>query len=617
MKPSPNIQRFPVSQISKTAFRLAASAAIFVITLFCSVPAYAESNLWRKINESDLLLIKSRESKPKSYGVFELNSSTLSQALAKTSKERFDNAAMSGDSVVTLPLPDGRFWRFKIEESAIMSPELSAKYPEIRNYSGQGIDDPTATMRINWTPKGLNAYVASSQFTFLVVPYSESNSQYYLSYFSQDENGDAFKCSTSNFTPAGENNLSGEDHLTVTGSVLRRYRLAISVTRQFYLASGENDAAAVAAVTNFVSNINVIYERELTIRFVIVYMAFDRFGTVFPPNQDLGQANEINQFQLDHLIGTGAYDIGHLLGYNAPMPNGLVSVLGSLCQPSKAKGGTVLSQNIYWGSVVFAHEVGHQLGAVHTWGLGSGSCNAGQFASGGWFEPGSGSTLMSYAGICGNSNLQQVSNDYFHVDSLFKIINFIDSPPMLACAQRTITGNSPPVVTSASSNSTIPALTPFTLTASASDANGDALLYNWEQYNLGTPFFRSYLPSPNPSRTFPSPFYILNYGNSPPAFFNGFASGEFMPTTSGTFGFWLTVRDTRAGGGGISTQQQFLQIAVNAAAGPFTVTQPNTNVSWGAGSQQVVTWSVANTNLPPIGTANVRILLSTDGGNTF
>ena len=178
--------------------------------------------------------------------------------------------------------------------------------------------------------------------------------------------------------------------------------------------------------------------------------------------------------------------------------------------------------------------------------------------------------------------------------------------------------------------------TPFTLTASGSDANGDTITYDWEQRDFGNPsanvfsastddgtrpIVRSYLPTTSPSRTFPKLQYILNNANTPPQTYSCAAgsgaclTGEILPTTSRTMNFHVTARDNRAGGGGIATAST--TVTSSTLAGPFVVTAPNTAVSTSAKSGLAVTWNVANTTAAPVSTANATISLSTDGGLTF
>ena len=273
--------------------------------------------------------------------------------------------------------------------------------------------------------------------------------------------------------------------------------------------------------------------------------------------------------------------------------------------------------------------MGHQHGGLHTFNTTAGFCSSFRNMISA-FEPGSGSTPMSYVGTCAPSNLQRNADDYFHVRSLEEMVAHMTGAGN--CAAQSATGNTPPTV-NAGANFNIPRNTPFALTASASDGNCDAVTYAWEEYDLGPPsppegdadgmarpIFRSYPPTANPTRTFPSLQYILNNANVPPATYDcglpdPCLTGESLPNITRTMNFQVTARDNRAGGGGIVSAM--MQVSVNAGAGPFVVTQPNTAVSWTGGTQQTVLWNVAGTTAAPISAATVNILLSTDGGNTF
>ena len=276
-----------------------------------------------------------------------------------------------------------------------------------------------------------------------------------------------------------------------------------------------------------------------------------------------------------------------------------------------------------------AHEIGHEFSATHTFNATTGTCGA-QRTGASAYEVGGGSTLMSYQ-ICGAENLQPQADQYFHVRSLEQITNYATNSAL--CATTGATGNDVPIVTGPG-NFTIPANTPFQLTATASDTNG-SLTYSWEEYDLGNagppntddgsrPIFRGYSPATIPTRIFPSLQYILNNANVPPTTYNGNCrdnsgntipclTGELLPSTSRTMNFQLVVRDNQANGGAINTATSVL--TVTNAAGPFAVTFPNGGET--VSSPQLITWNVAGTNAAPVNTANVKVSLSTDGGNTF
>ena len=604
------------------------------------------AGLWKDAAESAVPAQVNPERGPNTYRVLRLDQSLMRQALAQAPLESSAEAAHKG-VVITLPVADGRLWRFQVQESPIMSAELAAQFPEVKTYSGQGIDDPTATMRLSMTPRGLSAFVISEGDSFMVAPYSETDSSYYKSYFTRDVEGASFEClvpglgklETSPIKESATPPPYANSSITIASGARREYRMSFSVSQQFYqrfggpVISAANDVGVVAAITAYVNNVNVIYERDIAIRFKFHSWIADRPGfcsqfNCFAPNQDTGQMMQANQFLLDNVHpGAANYDVGSALGYSFdPLPGGVSSFgsggLGAACEALfKGQSATRLvgTAGDYMGTVILAHEWGHMFGARHTFS--SSRCPANQLDQvENRLEPGSGSTIMSYAPICPPENLftgnpSSGPDNYFHVGSLLKIATHKSS--YSSCGQSIATGNAPPIITNGGAVATIPALTPFTLTAAASDPNGDALTYAWEEWDPGATHFRSYRPTTNPSRTFPSLPYILDFGNFPPLFLDGFLTGEVLSGLTRPLFFTVTVRDNRSGGGGTSARDELLQVNVIGGAGPFKVTQPNAPVALAGGGQTTISWNVANTNLAPIGTSNVRILLSSDGGNTF
>ena len=588
--------------------------------------------LWKDVSDSELLSVKTDEiNAPQKHRVLRLEKSLFSRIVADAPLESLPRESRP-EVVLSLPLPNGRLSRFEIVESPVLSDELAAKFPEIKTYSGQSLDDPTATVRFSWTPKGLNAFIISTQGSVFIAPASEP--QTYVSYYTHHLKAQSFQCSA-----GGEADKSttatgdiSEPKLAINTSTLRRYRLAVSVTREFIFAVGGETTAGAGtfnAVTNYINNVRAIYEREIGVSFSLVVLNPAHFNFLMV-NGDLATMNQQNQFFLDNLnipgfSGSASYDVGFALGH-APLPGGLVSTLGASCQfNQKARGSAVVpgpSFNDYWGTIVIAHELGHMFGAVHTFTpihTTNPQCIQ-QTAPDGRVEPGSGSTIMSYAGNCDPDRLftgepNTAANSFFHIDSLLRIRNHKNF--FSGCGQTVSTGNSPPIITNPGSGGNIPILTPFTLTAAASDPNGNPITYAWEQLDTGGTLFRTYVPSSSGSRTFPSLPFILNNANNVPHFVNGFFSGELLPSVSRPMNFTVTVRDNRSVGGGTTARDQLLTVNVIGTAGPFRVTQPNSFVILNGGGQATIAWNVANTNLFPISTTAVRILLSTDGGFTF
>lgn len=254
-----------------------------------------------------------------------------------------------------------------------------------------------------------------------------------------------------------------------------------------------------------------------------------------------------------------------------------------------------------------AHEIGHQLDGSHTWSSNQDNCSAGQFVSSSAYEVGSGSTIMAYAGICAGDNLQPNSDALYHVRSIDQITNFRDNGGTGgSCGTTAGTGNTPPGV-NAGADFTIPRNTPFVLTATGSDGNGDALSYAWEQYdaapaqvggfpsNAATsgPLFRPFLPVLSASRTVPRLSAVLGITPSP---------WEVLPNVDRTMDFRVTARDNRLNGGGVA----FDQMRVTVAGAPFSVTQPASSQQCGASS--TLAWNVGGGSVAP----NVRVDYSSD-----
>lgn len=577
--------------------------------------------LWTKVDQTAAVALRAENAEPwvqpRTFQAVALDRQRLFGSLAHAPLE-FTPQAKDEPLVLTLPMPDGSFARFAVEEAPIMEPALAAKFPDIKTYRGRGIDDPHATLRFDWTPQGFHAQILSPHGAVYVDPIWRNDNTLYASYFKKDyrRDGHGFECLTHD--DHGEEPPTGAQATAAGGTqTLRTYRLACAATGEYTQFHGGTVSAGMAAIVTAINRVNGIYEKDLAVSMTLVanndLIVYTSGATDPYSNFDGFAMLSQNQSNLNSVIGVANYDIGHVFSTGG----GGVAGLRVVCSSSqKARGVTGLPSPIgdpFYVDYV-AHEMGHQFGGNHSFNGSQGNCSGGNRNGSTAYEPGSGSTIMAYAGICGSDNLQFNSDPYFHFISLQEMRNFVTGTAN-ACANQVATTNGFPSV-NAGPDYTIPAQTPFTLTAVGSDPDLDPLTFTWEQRDLGSaqtlsapdngqsPLFRSFEGTPDSSRTFPRLQNILSGAPS---------LGEKLPTLDRNMDFRVVARDNRPDGGAFATDDML--VIVENFAGPFRVTAPTAGVQWSG--MQNVEWDVANTDLPPVNAATVNILLSTDGGLTF
>ncbi|HYN85312.1 MAG TPA: M12 family metallo-peptidase [Pyrinomonadaceae bacterium] len=564
------------------------------------------------------------------------------------------DARAKGAMEVELPVPDpssNKYIRFRVEESSVMSPELAAKLPDLKTYRGRGIDDPSATTRFSVSAAGLSAIVITQDGTFYIDPFKgdpNKSKPIHLSYGKEQMVRPEKKIDTRDTRPQPPPSPKGAARRGVgldgvpasarPGRVARTYRLAVAATAEYTAAVADADPAnggpaddALRAIVNTINRVQEVYERELAIRFQLVDKQSDLIFTdtttdgypdSFGANTD-AQAVLRNHEVLESVVGGANYDIGHVFGVG-----GGGWGPGRICNSTfdrtnfSTKGMGLTGRDDPSGDGFdidyVAHELGHQMGAWHTWT----SC---EYVRTG-FEPGSGSTIMSYAGICSDPalNVQPNSHDYFHSQTLIEIAENVTGSGTGRCGVASETNNQLPSV-QAGPDRLIPRGTPFALVATGTDPDGDALLYSWEQYDRygpkvsdpdsdavdvqqvdanTEPLFRSFRPTLSPVRAFPS-LELLLTRPSGPVF-------ERLPSAARTMTFVATARD---GFGGFAMDD--MRVTVVGTSGPFAVSRPAAAATLRRGARSNVVWSVARTNVAPIRCARVKISLSTDGGRTF
>ncbi|MBK5209777.1 MAG: hypothetical protein JJE44_09790, partial [Flavobacteriaceae bacterium] len=609
-------------------------SALFLCLLMFSVSAQNKDELWTKRTDFEKTTSKKliRKSIPKKFETYQLNVNQLKNRLNNAPKRK-GNLEKS-TTVISFPNEKGKLEKYQVFEASIMEESLQKQYPNIRSYVGKGVDNPGSIIRFSVTPLGLHAMVlGDAEGSVFIDPYIENNDSYIVYSSKNLPSTEPFECkfdevNTSQKTSA--TTISAKDENANDGK-LRTFRLAVATTgeySQFHLTrqnisptatDAEKKAAVLSAIVTTMTRVNGIFERDvsLTMKLVvnnaaIIFLDADTDGFT---NTDSDKLISESQTVIDANIGTANYDIGHTFSTGG----GGLAQLNSPCGTGKARGITGSSNPVGdpYDIDFVAHEMGHQYGAHHTFNGDKGNCTGDQRNGGTAVEPGSGSTIMSYAGLCAPQNVQLVADPYFHLVSIREMFANI-STGQSTCAVPSVTGNNVPTVENVP-NYTIPISTPFVLNATATDIDGDNLTYTWEQLNTETttyplvstatigPAFRSMPPTVSSKRYFPNQTTV-NAGNLAETW-------EVLPSVGRTMRFGVNVRDNNSVGGQSASKETVVTFI--GSAGPFKVTSQSAAVIWPTGTAQTITWDVANSNLVPVNCSFVNVLLSVDGGLTY
>ena len=619
------------------------------VSLLLSVMGFSQTDkFWSANNESKTNMATDkatlRQAYPKAFKLFRLNFEDFKQQLFSV----VDKKSSRQTTVISLPDAAGILEDFEVTEASNFEPALQAKFPDIRSFSGRGITDKFATLKLSLSPQGIQTMIfRTEKDDEFIEPYSKDHTIYSV-YTSKREKGKLpWNCTTEDAKMV--NGLTGKINASSavtgrSGNNLKTLRLAQSVTAEYSNYFGATSASQVslvlAAVNNTLTRCNGVYEKDLAVHLNLIASTTNVFyynaSTDPYDNASSGAGGTWNaqlQNTLTSVIGEANYDIGHLFG--ASGGGGNAGCIGCICtNGSKGSGFTSPADGIPQGDNFdidyVVHEVGHQLGANHTFSYSNEGTGVNK-------EIGSGITIMGYAGIT-SYDVAAHSFDFYHEASIAQIQTNLSS---VTCPVTTTVGNSTPVV-AAVSNYTIPKSTPFALTGSATDADaGDVLTYCWEENDNATssqtnansvakatkasgPNWVSFKPITSPTRYFPQLSSILTGATTTGPLTGGDASvtTEALSSVARTLNFRLTVRDnavysSTAPVNVAQTNFTDMVVTVSAASGPFAVTAPNTAVSYTGGSSQTITWDVAGTTASPVSCANVKISLSTDGGQTF
>ncbi len=527
------------------------------------------------------------------------------------------SAAIKNRKIVYFPNELGEMVPFQINEAPVLSPELSAKYPLIKSYVGHALGNSKDKIRFSISHKGIQSMTVHADGSGTTFMQKTPDNKYIL--YTRDSDspvGTSFTCKTKSTVKKG---FGGKTLKSVDDQVLRKLRLAVTASGEYTNYHGGTVADALAAINATVTRINEVFETDLGITLELVANTDTVIFTDAETDPYTGNFSPQVQSTLTSTIGAANYDFGILFN-RADQGDGNAGFIAAVCDDSR-KGSAYVSGPNPEGDLYdldfVSHEMGHQLGANHTWSHESEGTNV-------QVEPGSGTTIMGYAGITGINDVASNGDDYFHYVSIEQITDFMAT---VSCAEIINLTNNPPVITPTGSF-TIPKSTAFVLTGNATDVDVDDILtYAWEQIDSGVvpqstfgpnnpvgSNFRSQKPSTDPKRYFPKLTSVLQ-GNltqtAPPVN----SAWETVSDVEREMNFALTVRDNASGGGQVVSD--LVNLFIENSAGPFVVTSHTTSAVTVAGGTEEIIWDVANTNLAPINAQTVDILLSIDGGLTF
>lgn len=570
-------------------------------------------NYWSKVNVLPKGNLTARDAKPKEFSVYQLNIEKIKNDLA-TAPKRF---ASKDGREVTFPDADGKFRSYIVQEASVMAPGLQAKYPELRSYVGFEKGNSQNSIRFSVTPdQGVSAMYFDGWEVSYLDSYTKDNSNYMI-YKRKDMpiNDHLFECKVEGVIE-DEGDLGNKAPLVADGK-FRTYRLALAATGEYTTFHGGTVPKALASMVVAMTRVNGVYEKTASVTMVMIDNTDELIYTdpVTDPytNNDGGKMLTENKNNVNAVIGSANYDIGHVFSTGG----GGVAYLASVCTANKAGGVTGLpapTNDVFYIDYV-AHEMGHQFGGNHTFRANTGSCQ-GNSNNSTAFEPGGGTTIMAYAGICtATNNVQNNSDPYFHsatVNEIYKVITKTSD-----CSVKTENVNMVPTA-DAGLDYTIPKGTAFVLTGVGTDPDNDPITYLWEQLDntsntqppvstaTGGPVFRSLTPTESPSRYFPMMTSILANNLTP--------KWEVMPSVARKLNFSLLVNDNNPIGNQAARDQMLVTVV---DAGPFKVTSQTANTDYDGDGPMTVTWDVAGTDVAPVNTQNVNILMSKNGGVSF
>ncbi|MCB9425690.1 MAG: T9SS type A sorting domain-containing protein [Flavobacteriales bacterium] len=515
--------------------------------------------------------------------------------------------------IISLPNPNREFEEFEISPSNIVADEVAHLYT-IKTFTGHKIGDPSVLIACDIDELGFHAAIYAPENTYFIEPVSDTGS--HIVYFKKASNAKPIKCSSKDHDHSHDKAHRAFSPAGITAK--KDFRIAITAAGEFsqqFGGSPYNVTNVLNAIASGINMIRPIYLRDVGVSFTLVTdnsLIFENPETDPFNDTQADDFLDIVHATIDNAVGSANYDLGHLVMW---ANTGGIAYLGAVCAPDAKGGGfsgSDSSETTLWVDYA-AHEIGHQFGSNHNFT----SEECGTSADGYRYEPGEGSSLMSYAGVCDEAaRYQSYSDPFFHYSSIEQMMAVINNT---SCSTSVSAGNSSDPVADAKADIKIPKQTPFILVGSGSDANDDSgqLTYGWQQHDgnglatSGSPscqsktaaLFRYREPSSNNFRSFPVWSDVMAGNND--------QQWEKLPCTTRTINFSLTVRDNNETFGRVANDK--MKVTVENT-GPFEILTPNTGGTVDGGSTQEVTWSVNGTDAH---CPKVDILATLDGGQTF
>jgi hypothetical protein len=600
------------------------------------ITAFSQEGLWSTVPKSTAQTYlngrSAASSLPSGYELVKLNRSLLQQLQQKAPLVKTGERSSLSPVQISLPLPvAGKFQSGAFTESPVLSDELAKQLPNFKTYEIKDTVTKRLQGRLSVTPQGVTGLIFTNKGAMYIHPVNTNYPDVHMAYYVKDiPVTQPLACGVKEILEGTATGARMQG--TLAGDCqLRNYRLAVAATGEYTTWAGGQTLAALYIAT-LINDVRTIYERELGITFTLITnnsllytnAATDPYATV---SFATGALLTTNHNTITTALGTGSFDIGFLLnnGWNGGLAAGSSACVpawkgmagagitfGTGINPTPGPQGPLLVSTV-------AHEIAHQFSAMHTMAATNGFCGGSNSVPASAYEPGGGSTIMAYAGTCTGNSYQFYNDMYFHNGSIMQIMNYAVNSA--TCAVTTPMSNTAPSVSVPAASYTIPASTPFILTATGTDATNNTIYYSWEQMDAGVtgtwapsdlntagPNFRSYPSTTNNTRYFPQLADVVA-GVSPPY--------EVLPSVSRPMNFMVMVHDYAIGGG--CTAQQSVAVNTDDSGGPFSVTSQTTATNWVANGSNTatITWNVGVTNAAPINVSNVDIIFSSDGGTTF